>query len=84
MDSNTSSAIAPDLLAVLRCPVAVHYKDRGEDPGKLRLFKDCWLISDESGYKYPIRRGIPVLLIEEGEKWKNMPEDQLPVPPPES
>jgi len=75
--------IDTDFLAVLRCPVAVHYKDRGDDPGKLRLVKDCWLVSDDSGYKYPIRQGIPVMLITEGERWKDTAEDDLPVPPPE-
>jgi uncharacterized protein YbaR (Trm112 family) len=32
--------------------------------------------------KYPIREGIPVMLIEEGEKWKNVSVEDLPVPPP--
>jgi hypothetical protein len=70
------------LLEILRCPVAVHYKDKGDDPGKLRLVKDCWLVCDDSGNKYPIQDGIPVMLVETGEKWKTTPEDQLPVPPP--
>lgn len=76
------SDLNPELLAILRCPVAVHYKDKGDDPGKLRLVKGTWLVCDDSGYKYPIRDGIPVMLIEEGEKWKAMAEDSLPVPPP--
>jgi uncharacterized protein len=75
-------AINPELLEILRCPVAVHFKDKGDDPGKLRLVKDTWLVCDDSGYKYPIRDGIPVMLIDEGEKWKNTPEAELPVPPP--
>lgn len=78
----TSSSINSELLKILRCPVAVHYTNKGSDPGKLRLVKGTWLVCDDSGYKYPIRDGIPVMLIEEGEKWKNTPEDQLPVPPP--
>ncbi len=73
----------PELLEILRCPVAVHYKDKGDDPGKLRLVKGTWLVCDDSGYKYPIRDGIPVMLIDEGEKWQDTPEDQLPVPAPE-
>jgi uncharacterized protein YbaR (Trm112 family) len=32
--------------------------------------------------KYPIVDGIPIMLIEEGEKWKNVAVDDLPVPPP--
>jgi hypothetical protein len=75
--------ISEDMLKILRCPVAVHYKDR-ENPGVLRLVKDAWLVCDDSQYKYPIRNGIPVMLPEEGEKWKNTPEDELPVPPPEA
>ena len=74
--------VNPELLEILRCPVAVHFKDKGDDPGKLRLVKDTWLVCDDSGYKYPIRDGIPVMLIDEGEKWKNTPEAELPVPPP--
>lgn len=73
--------IDPDLLEILRCPVAVHYTDR-EDPGKLELVKGYWLVSADSGNKYPIRNGIPVMLIEEGEKWKDTDVDALPVPPP--
>lgn len=73
--------IDPDLLEILRCPVAVHYTDR-EDPGKLELVKGYWLVCEDSGHKYPIRNGIPVMLIEEGEKWKDTAVDALPVPPP--
>jgi uncharacterized protein YbaR (Trm112 family) len=74
--------IDPELLEILRCPVAVQYKDSGDDPGRLQLVRDYWLVSEESGNKYPIRDGIPVLLVEEGEKWKDTPVDDLPVPPP--
>jgi uncharacterized protein YbaR (Trm112 family) len=80
MDS--TPVIDAELLAILRCPVAVHYKDKGEDPGKLTLYKDAWLVCEDSGYKYPIRNGIPVLLVEEGEKYKDTPVESLPVPPP--
>jgi len=76
--------INPDFLEILRCPVAVHYKDKGEDPGRLRLARDNhWLICDDSGYKYPIVDNIPRMLVEIGEKYKNTPEAELPVPPPE-
>ncbi|MCX7717315.1 MAG: hypothetical protein N2111_02785 [Candidatus Sumerlaeaceae bacterium] len=79
-----SPTISPELMEILRCPVAVHYTDKGDDPGRLRLVKGCWLVCDDSGYKYPIRDGIPEMLPETGEKWKDTPEDQLPVPPPEA
>ncbi len=68
-------------LEVLRCPVAVQQKGK-TDPGRLEFVRDYWLVSAESGNKYPIREGIPVMLIEEGEKWKNTPVEDLPVPPP--
>ena len=76
------TSINPDLLEILRCPVAVHYTDKGDDPGRLRLVKDTWLVCDDSGYKYPIQDGIPVMLVEHGEKWKDTAEADLPVPPP--
>ncbi len=73
-----------DLLDLLRCPVAVHFKDRGDDPGRLELYRDSWLVCADSGYKYPIRNGIPVMLVDEGEKWKDTAPEDLPVPPPEA
>lgn len=82
METERKPPIDPELLDILRCPAAVHSKDYGDDPGRLRLVHDCWLVCDDNGYKYPIRDGIPTMLVEEGEKWKDVPEDQLPVPPP--
>ena len=83
--SDISPAFDASMLDILRCPVAVHYTDKGADPGKLELVRDAsWLVSADSGYKYPIRHGIPILLVEEGAKWKDTPVDDLPVPPPES
>jgi uncharacterized protein len=81
----TSSApqqIDPKLLDILRCPVAVHYTDKGDDPGKLELVRDYWLYSPDSGHKYPIIDGIPKMLVEEGARWKDTDIDDLPVPPP--
>jgi uncharacterized protein YbaR (Trm112 family) len=77
-----TSPINLELLEILRCPVAVQSKQFGDNPGQLTLVHNCWLVSADSNMKYPIRDGIPVMLIEEGEKWKNTPVDQLPVPPP--
>ena len=82
MPQPEAPTIHPDLLEILRCPVAVHFTDRGDDPGKLELVHGCWLVCADSGYKYPIRDGIPIMLIDEGAKWKDTPADQLPVPPP--
>ena len=80
--TQANTPIDPELLEILRCPVAVHYKDKGSDPGRLELVKGTWLVSKDSGYKYPIRNGIPVMLADEGAKWKDTSVEDLPVPPP--
>jgi uncharacterized protein YbaR (Trm112 family) len=79
---STPPKIDPTLLEILRCPVAVHDKSKGEDPGRLELVRDYWLVCADSGYKYPIRDGIPVMLVEVGEKYKDVAIEDLPVPPP--
>jgi uncharacterized protein YbaR (Trm112 family) len=81
--TESESPISAEYLEILRCPVAVRYTDRGDDPGRLRLVHGCWLVCDDSGLKYPIRDGIPIMLVPEGERWKDVPESDLPVPPPE-
>ncbi|MEM9775267.1 MAG: hypothetical protein AAF902_11855 [Chloroflexota bacterium] len=81
--ANEELPISQELFDILRCPLAVQDKESfGDDPGRLRIVKNSWLVSDDSGLKYPIRDGIPVMLIEEGEKWKSTADDELPVPPP--
>ena len=75
--------ISADLLEILRDPLAVQDKEKyGDDPGKLELVHNCWLVSNDTGLKYPIKEGIPVMLIDEGQKWKDTPIEDLPVPPP--
>ena len=71
--------ISPDLLEILRCPHCVREKE-----GLLTLVKDSWLVCQEPdcGRKYPIRDEIPVMLIEEGDKWVGVAEADLPIPPP--
>jgi uncharacterized protein YbaR (Trm112 family) len=64
------------LLEILRCPDCVH--DKG---GLLRVYKDCWLVCLDCEKKYPVVDSIPVMLIEEGEKWVKVPESELPIPP---
>lgn len=81
-DTQAPPPLNPLLLEILRCPVAVKAGTGGTDPGRLRLVNDQWLVCDESGMKYPIRDGIPIMLIEEGRKWKDVAESELPVPPP--
>lgn len=78
-----TTPIDPQLLDILRCPVAVQDKSKGSDPGRLQLVKGCWLVCADSGYKYPIRDGIPIMLADVGAKWKDTSADSLPVPPPE-
>ncbi len=83
MSEQDELPISRELLEILRCPQAVQEPEKyGDDPGRLRLVHNCWLVCDDSGLKYPIRDGIPVMLIEEGEKWREVPESALPVPPP--
>lgn len=80
---DTPLPISPDLLEILRDPQAIQEGNRyGADPGRLELVRGSWLVSADTGYKYPIRDGIPVMLIEEGARWKDTPVDALPVPPP--
>lgn len=78
--------IREDLLEILRCPYCVSGETRkpGADPGRLELVHGCWLVCQEPdcGRKYPIRDDIPIMLIEEGEKWITTPVEALPVPPP--
>lgn len=83
MTNDTQSPISPDLLEILRDPQAIQEGAKhGTDPGRLELVRGAWLVSADTGYKYPIRDGIPVMLIEEGARWKDTPVDALPVPPP--
>jgi uncharacterized protein YbaR (Trm112 family) len=70
--------VNPDLLEILRCPVCVKEKD-----GLLEMKKDTWLVCQDCDRKYPIVDDIPVMLIDEGDKWVDTPIDDLPVPPPE-
>jgi uncharacterized protein len=66
-----------ELLEILRCPVCVR-----EKTGVLTMHQQSWLICQDCGRKYPIVEDIPVMLIEEGEKWVKVAVADLPVPPP--
>ncbi|HAX68123.1 MAG TPA: hypothetical protein PK152_07615 [Anaerolineales bacterium] len=70
--------VSKELLEILRCPSCVREKE-----GLLTLHKDAWLICQDCGRKYPIVDDIPVMLIDEGDKWVNTAQDALPIPPPE-
>jgi len=78
-------AVSTELLEILRCPYCVSGETRkpGDDPGRLKLVRDGqWLVCTEEdcGRKYPIKEDIPVMLIEEGDKWRDTPVDALPDP----
>jgi len=52
--------ISPQLLEILVDP---------QDKGKLELVEaGKFLLNPRNGYRYPVRNGIPVMLIEEGKK----------------
>jgi uncharacterized protein YbaR (Trm112 family) len=82
MSEEQELPISKELLEILRCPLAVQSKEYGDDPGRLTLVHNCWLVCEDSGLKYPIVDGIPIMLIEEGMKWKDVAIEDLPVPPP--
>jgi uncharacterized protein YbaR (Trm112 family) len=72
--------VNPELLEILRCP---HCVRDGPDAGQLD-HQGNWLICHDCDRKYPIRDDIPVMLIEEGERFQDVPRKELPdVPPPE-
>jgi uncharacterized protein YbaR (Trm112 family) len=55
--------VSKELLDILVCPL---------DKGKLRLSDDGkWLVNPRNGYRYPIRDGIPIMLIDEGKKYQD-------------
>ena len=69
--------VSPELLEILRCPADVR---NGPSAGMLDLVKDSWLVCRDCGRKYPIRDDIPIMLIEEGDKFKDTPVEKLTVP----
>jgi uncharacterized protein YbaR (Trm112 family) len=54
-EASTSNTIDPELLDILRCPLT---------RSRLRQEGD-WLVAEAGGLAYPVRDGIPVMLIEE-------------------
>ncbi|GAP07431.1 MAG TPA: hypothetical protein DEQ80_00170 [Anaerolinea thermolimosa] len=72
--------VNPELLEILRCPVCV--REPGKE-GLLTLHRESWLVCQDCDRKYPIVEDIPVMLIDEGDKWVSTPVDALPVPPPQ-
>jgi uncharacterized protein YbaR (Trm112 family) len=60
-------SISPELLAILADP---------GDKGAVELITDAsgkeWLVNRRNGYRYPVEDGIPIMLLEEGEKNKDV------------
>lgn len=71
--------VSEELLEILRCPACVQQSE-----GMLELTHDTWLVCQEEGCdrKYPIRDDIPVMLVDEGDKWVQTAVTDLQVPPP--
>ena len=69
--------VSQELLEILRCPACVREKD-----GLLALVRESWLVCQDCDRKYPIVDDIPVMLIDEGDKWVKTTLESLPVPPP--
>jgi hypothetical protein len=57
MTTERSNTLDPDLLSILRCPLT---------RSPLRQEGD-FLIAEVGGLRYPVREGIPVMLIEEAQ-----------------
>jgi len=59
-------SISPELLAILADP---------GDKGPVELLTDTngkeWLINRRNGNRYPVEDGIPIMLLEEGEKHRD-------------
>ena len=72
--------VSQELLGILRCPSCV---SQGPKAGHLDRAGN-WLICEDCERTYPIRDDIPVMLIEEGDRFRGVPRAELPeVPPPE-
>lgn len=69
--------VSKELIEILRCPACVR-----ETGGLLDFYRDSWFICRDCGRKYPVRDDIPVMLIDEGDKWVKTAVEALPVPPP--
>jgi len=68
--------VSQDLIEILRCPNCVQEKE-----GLLDFYKETWFICQDCGRKYPVKDDIPVMLIDEGDKWIDIDVEDLPVPP---
>ena len=65
--------ISKELLDILVCPAC---------KAKVELIRDEWLVcqNEDCRRKYPIRDDIPVMLVEEGDKYRDISVEQLNAP----
>lgn len=65
--------ISKELLDILVCPAC---------KTKVELIRDEWLVcqNEDCRRKYPIRDDIPVMLVEEGDKYRDISVEQLNAP----
>lgn len=70
-ESNLGGEVSADLLERLVCPL---------DKGPLELVDGKWLVNRRNGYRYPISEGIPIMLVEVGERYR---DPSLIVGPPD-
>jgi len=65
--------ISKELLDILVCPAC---------KTKVELVKEAWLVctNEKCNRKYPIRDGIPIMLIDEGDKYVDTPVEELGTP----
>ncbi|WP_324717054.1 Trm112 family protein [Carboxydochorda subterranea] len=59
-----------ELVEILVCPACRH---------RVTLERQTWLVcaNPECRRKYPVREGIPIMLVEEGDKYVDVPVEQL-------
>ena len=70
--------VSQELIEILRCPACVRDKE-----GLVEFYKGTWFICQDCNRKYPVKDDIPVMLIDEGDKWVDVATEALPIPPPD-
>lgn len=64
---------AQNYIDILRCPHCTR-----DDKGVLTEVKNDWMACRDCGRQYPVVEGIPVMLPEEGDKWRGVALEDLP------
>ena len=52
-------------------------EEKRVDPGQLDVVAGKWFVCRDCDRKYPVRNQIPVMLIQEGDKYRNTLLEQL-------